>query len=136
MKKRLLFTLLVMSLILVGCGKKKQIEPTKTTPKTEEPEITLTLGSDNYIFKGEATSCGDHKIQSVVTLTNEPDELGFKGTYEFYECNEGNVNLETSNGVYSQDGNIVTFVDSYGQSLDFEIINDNTITIQNQTFTK
>lgn len=136
MKKRLLFTLLVMSLILVGCGKKKQIESTKTNSKTEETKITLTLGSDNYIFKGEATSCGEHTIQSVVTFTNEPSESGFKGSYEFYECNEGNVNLETSNGVYSQDGNIVTFVDSYGQSLNFEITDDNTITIQNQILTK
>ena len=139
MKKYVIILLVVISLMLVGCGSKK-VE----TPKQEETkeEINLKLGSQGYTFNGESITCGSHQIQSNVVFSNEKDTDGrYKGSYELYECNEGNVNLQVAEGSYSVDDLEVTFIDSYGQKLDFEITDNDTIVLKNgtkivQTFTK
>lgn len=127
MKK--VFIGLMLILLLAGCGSKKT---TKKIVKEEEPEeieeITLQLGGESMTFKEEAITCGNYQIQSNVVFSNEQDENGeYKGSYEFYECNDGNVNLQTALGTYRTNGYNVIFTDSYEQKLNFEITSNNTV---------
>ena len=140
MEKKLMILLMVVSLVLVGCGcskKEKVVEP-----KEEEEEIVLKLGNKEQTYTAKSITCGEHEIQSKVVFSDEKDEDGkYKGSYELYECNEDNVNLKTAEGTYSVDGAEAIFVDSYGEQLVFEATSDDTLALKEgskkvETFTK
>ena len=140
MEKKIIILLVMASIILVGCGCSKKKEVVK--PEEEKEEITLKLGDKEQTYKGKSMTCGGHEIQSNVVFSDEKDENGnYKGSYEFYECNDNNVNLQTAEGTYSVDDLEITFIDSYEQQLIFEATDDDTIELKNgsskeKTFTK
>lgn len=145
MKKGIIIFLVTISVIITGCRSRSNMSTnnSKNNNKSEpKEEITLELGNESYTFNAEEQKCGSHQIQSNVVFSNEKDEEGnFKGSYALYECNEDNVNLETASGTYKVDDLDVTFIDSYGQELEFEITSDDTVTLKDgsknsQTFTK
>lgn len=140
MKKLTILLIVILCVIVTGCRSNKNNSTKKTT--SPKKEINLELGSESYTFKSSSEDCGEHTIQSSVVFSNEKDEDGnLKGTYEFYECHEDNVNLQKATGTYQVDDLDVIFTDSYGQEYNFEITEDDTIVLKEgsetiETFTK
>ena len=130
MKK--IFILLVITLLLFGCGSKKK---NKTT-KPEKTVIDLKLGSSDMTFTEDSLTCGNYQVQSKITFNTDNTV-----SYEFYDCEDNNIILETSEGNYETADLDVTVTNKYDEKLNFEITDNDTIVLKDgnkniRTFTK
>lgn len=123
--KKILFIVMIC-LILVGCGSKKTTLIKDDNIKEEK--ITTELGSEDMTFKEKTITCGNYQIQSELFLSSETDDSGeFKGSYKFYECHDDNINLQEASGIYTVDDSTAIFKDTYGETITFELSSNDTI---------
>ncbi len=120
--KKVVFVL-VVCLILVGCGKKSGNNTNGAS--NNEDSIDLKLGTTDMTFKESIITCGDKQVQSSVSFNTDK-----KASYEFYDCHDGNVILEASSGNYSTNDLDVILTNSYDEKIKFEITANNKIELK------
>ena len=121
MKK--IFILFIMILLIVGCGSKKSNN--KSIGNDDKDTITYRLGSSDEVLLSDMMTCGDKQIQSKVIFNQDGT-----ASYEFYDCKDDNVILETSSGNYMADDLDITLTNSYGEKLFFEITGNKKIELK------
>lgn len=125
--KKMLFIIMIC-LLLVGCGSKKTNSSEEKSDNTKEEKITTELGSENMTFKEKTITCGNYQVQSELFLSSEKDDSGeLKGSYKFYECHDDNINLQEASGIYTVDDSTAIFKDTYGETITFELSSNDII---------
>ena len=94
-------------LLVCSCGSKK----TKTDKDTNEDKIDLQLGTEDMVFTEESLVCGNYNVQSKITFNQDGT-----ASYEFYDCQDNNIILESSEGTYSSDDLEVTLTNNYEEN--------------------
>lgn len=127
MKKNVII-LIIVCLLICGCGKKEASK--KVTEVVKKSEI----GNTDLIYKVEI-SCGDKKKDSYVKLNKDKTV-----EYALYECNDNNLELIYGEGNYAVKGSNITITDSYNQQISINVSNEESIELNvgntTQTFTK